>query len=148
MGMYIKNHVKPIHVMVGDYVRHNKFGVVEIVVVSDASPSFVVKDSNDDIHLAPIGSLFPIPITTDFLERNGFERIAWEKRRNQNGHVYDWKWKGWREELWLKYCETMDNYTIFNDIITLRYVHDLQQAARLLQIYKNEDNENDVVIVP
>ena len=137
MGMYIKNHVKPIHVMVGDYVKHNKFGVVEIVGASDVSPYFVVKDLNGDVHLALIGSLFPIPITTDFLERNGFEKIPWEKRKNKNGHWYDYRWKGWKEELWLKYNEMMDTYTIFNGVIILRNIHDLQQAARLLQIYNN-----------
>ena len=148
MGMYIKGHVKPFQVMAGDYVKHEKFGVVEIIEAHTTSPYFIVKDMNEDVHLVLVGTLFPIPITTEFLEKNGFERIPWEKRRNKNGHVYDWKWKGWREELWLKYYETTDDYTIFNDIVILRYVHDLQQAARLLQIYKNEDSERDIVIVP
>lgn len=127
--------------MVGDCVFHRKYGNVIIESIDNDfgdSPSVIVISENIKhkegytygYMLCGLEDIFPIPLTPEILENNGFH-------------------EEWDEDIKLMVCDSIiveigNNYKLYTDgkmylhrvLAPLYYVHQLQHALRLCNIEK------------
>jgi hypothetical protein len=114
--------------MIGDWVEF-PIGIDKIVDIIYVVGRGLCASFAASATLIPveIGKLKPIPLTTDILEKNGFER-------RKDGYDI-----GIPLLYWDKYCTAICGWNHCDDIIKVfdcRYVHQLQHALRLFGIDK------------
>ena len=111
-------------IMIGDFVEYNS-QITKVIGIS--SDGFI--DVTGEFENVAIGTVQPIPITPEILEKNGF---TYEKVFNCYSNEY----------ANIRFVEKNGRLTatIITDIasvmISIRYVHELQHALRLCKIDK------------
>jgi hypothetical protein len=133
--------------MIGDIVFHEKYGNAIIETIdNDFGDNPSVKLISENIKhkdgykygycWCDLDEIFPIPLTPEILEKNGFVEINDDK-----------KW--YKIQLFEKYDfvgleELEDNYWMFGAVVfpnlinhlSIKYVHELQNELKLLKVEK------------
>lgn len=127
--------------MLGDWVKHPK-GQNRITQIQDNRVVFT--DYSDDINGAcDIDEIKPIPISSEILEKNGFQKFDFPKVKGQHKWSCQTKAMSWMS-LW---CRILDDnpsdgwmIEIFSPTssicVKIDYIHELQHAIRLCHIDK------------
>lgn len=110
----------------GDWVSHclPKSTIIKYTKVYVSSTNNALAFEDKDGHMYDyIGELYPIPLTPEILEKNG-----WESTKESLGHSFKNK-KYPRFALWSindKWSFTIDGVMVCNTLSCLCYVHELQ----------------------
>lgn len=144
--------MKPTEYMIGDWVKHTNpktnesyyakvSGICPVIGSDHKQTGWVVRFHKDDEPLdnpCPV-SCDPIPVTQEILKANGFEQkyddsdldFYWEEGKQ---HIEIWK----RCNLW--YIQTWINHDTSDLFLSIKYVHELQHAMRLMEVHDMANN--------
>lgn len=124
---------------VGDWVHHDFYEVdMRVVTIYGDNERVIAESSSGHGVTCHLDHFTPIPITSEILEANGFEKHCGGIFR------YEWMWQGessgitlcsFDEELWFVYLFFKEGKDIMCNIPTFS-VHQLQHILRLAGIDK------------
>lgn len=118
--------MKANELMIGDYIAVKPSGMpIKVAAVHHKKVAYHA--CINKLSWVRESLLEPIPLTTDVLEKNG-----WEKR--PTGYVFYTDGKGYDNSLW--YIFGSNTFVINTTEFQIKYVHELQHAMRLCGIEK------------
>lgn len=136
--------------MIGDFILHEKYGNAIIETIdNDFGDNPSVKLVSENIKhkdgykygycWCDLNEIFPIPLTPEILEKNGFKEITGKVKK------LIWAWKGLDKLIEISEVTPnvyqivihKDDSDLGDERVFVRYVHELQHALKLCGFEKN-----------